>query len=154
MTSSCHIQVFSPIESVVCLMLSLLPIIEMNLEIEILLKVIKIAQGSKILPVSITTRPSADMKSKLLRTIGDFQSHLLAITSSLSTSDRIESEICFYRLLQEYTPIFSTLPIPACVWRRAREIVRTNQEFCQLIGYHRSSLETESKCIYRLWNDS
>ncbi|KAH9810455.1 hypothetical protein DFH28DRAFT_1085695 [Melampsora americana] len=97
--------------------------------------------------------PSADTKSGLLRTIGDFQPRLLAITSSLSTSDKIESELCFYRLLQEYTPIFSTLPIPACVWRRTGEIVKTNQQFCQLIGYHRSSFEIEPKCIYELWND-
>lgn len=71
----------------------------------------------------------------------------------LSPSDMIESETCFYRYLQEYTPIFSTLPIPACVWRRTGEIVKSNSQFGDLVGMSRESLEGTQKCIYELWNE-
>ncbi|KAG0152503.1 hypothetical protein CROQUDRAFT_70717 [Cronartium quercuum f. sp. fusiforme G11] len=94
-----------------------------------------------------------DSKQKLLRILAEVQPAILAVTSTLSPSDKIESDLCYHRLLQEYTPIFSTLPIPACVWRRTGEIVKTNSQFCELIGMTRDGLEGAQKSIYELWND-
>jgi PAS domain-containing protein len=43
-------------------------------------------------------------------------------------------EEAFERLMLDYDRVFSSMAIPACLWRRTGEIYKGNREFAELVG--------------------
>jgi PAS domain-containing protein len=43
-------------------------------------------------------------------------------------------EEAFERLMLDYDRVFSSMGIPACLWRRTGEIYKGNREFAELVG--------------------
>lgn len=55
-----------------------------------------------------------------------------AIASGLTDLDLVFIEEAFERLLLDYDRVFSSMGIPACLWRRTGEIYKGNKEFAAL----------------------
>ena len=53
-------------------------------------------------------------------------------------------EEAFERLMLDYDRVFSSMGIPACLWRRTGEIYKGNHEFAELVGVEASMLRDVS----------
>lgn len=73
-----------------------------------------------------------------------------AIASSLTDLDLVLIEEAFERLLLDYDRVFSTMGIPACLWRRTGEIYKGNKEFADLVGVSIDSLRDGKLAIYEV----
>lgn len=82
--------------------------------------------------------------------LGLTRGNLQAIASSLTDLDLILIEEAFERLLLDYDRVFSTMGIPACLWRRTGEIYKGNKEFADLIGVSIDSLRDGRLAIYEV----
>jgi hypothetical protein len=67
--------------------------------------------------------------------------------------DLVFVEESFERLLLEYDRIFSSLGIPACLWRRTGDIYKSNKEFASLVGIPVEQLANGETCIYELFTE-
>ena len=54
--------------------------------------------------------------------------------------DLVFIEEAFERLMLEYDRYFSSMGIPACLWRRTGEVYKGNREFAELVGVEGSML--------------
>ena len=73
-------------------------------------------------------------KQRILRTLGAFRPTFRAISQNLKDVDLVLVEEFFERLLLDYDRVFTSMAIPACLWRRTGEIYRGNKEFAALIN--------------------
>ncbi|CAI2166223.1 4510_t:CDS:2 [Funneliformis geosporum] len=73
-------------------------------------------------------------KQRILSSLGTFRPAFRNIAQTLTDIDLVLVEENFERLLLDYDRVFSSMGIPACLWRRTGEIYKGNKEFALLIG--------------------
>jgi len=69
---------------------------------------------------------------------------VIRICLRLLFKDLIFIEEAFERLMLDYDRVFSSMGIPACLWRRTGEIYKGNHEFAELVGVEASMLRDVS----------
>jgi hypothetical protein len=79
-------------------------------------------------------------RQRILRTLGVFRPTFRAISQNLKDVDLVLVEEFFERLLLDYDRVFTSMAIPACLWRRTGEIYRGNKEFAALINVNLDEL--------------
>lgn len=77
---------------------------------------------------------STDSRQRILKPLSTFRPAFRAIAKRLTDVDLILVEEAFERLLLDYDRVFTSMAIPACLWRRTGEIFRGNKEFAALIN--------------------
>lgn len=60
---------------------------------------------------------------------------------------------CKYTTDSVIDRVFSTMGIPACLWRRTGEIYKGNKEFAELVGVPIESLRDGKLAIYELMEE-
>ncbi|KAF9947023.1 hypothetical protein BGZ65_009201 [Modicella reniformis] len=73
-----------------------------------------------------------------------------SVAQSLMDIDLVHVEEAFERLLLDYDRVFSSMGIPACLWRRTGEIYKGNKEFAALVSVPLEMLREGRLCIYEL----
>ena len=112
-------------------------------------------------------------RQRIVNSLGKFRPHFRAVAQSLTDMDLVLVEEAFERLLlvrlclslfiqyaprwayiydrlQDYDRVFSSMGIPACLWRRSGEIYKGNEEFAKLIGVPTETLREGRMCIYEV----
>ena len=79
-------------------------------------------------------------RQRILRTLGVFRPTFRNISQNLKDVDLVLVEEYFERLLLDYDRVFTSMAIPACLWRRTGEIYRGNKEFAALINVNLEEL--------------
>jgi hypothetical protein len=79
-------------------------------------------------------------RQRILRTLSVFRPTFRAISQNLKDVDLVMVEEFFERLLLDYDRVFTSMAIPACLWRRTGEIYRGNKEFAALINVNLDEL--------------
>lgn len=77
---------------------------------------------------------SASTRQRILNVMGTFRPAFRSVAQSLTDIDLILVEEAFERLLLDYDRVFSSMGIPACLWRRTGEIYKGNKEFATLLN--------------------
>lgn len=75
------------------------------------------------------------------------------IAKSLKDIDLILVEENFERILLSYDRVFTSMSMPACIWRRTGEIYRANKEFASLVNCPVNLLRDGKLAIYELMNE-
>ncbi|CAG8434688.1 3905_t:CDS:2 [Scutellospora calospora] len=89
-------------------------------------------------------------RQRILSSLGTFRPSFRNVAQSLTDIDLVMVEGAFERLLLDYDRVFSSMGIPACLWRRTGEIYKGNKEFASLVGVSVDSLKDGHLCIYEL----
>ncbi|KAG0240143.1 hypothetical protein BGX31_002213 [Mortierella sp. GBA43] len=89
-------------------------------------------------------------RQRILNVMGTFRPAFRAIAQALTDIDLVLVEEAFERLLLDYDRVFSSMGIPACLWRRTGEIYKGNKEFAALVGVPLEMLREGRLCIYEL----
>ncbi|KAJ3300783.1 hypothetical protein HK104_003753 [Borealophlyctis nickersoniae] len=92
-------------------------------------------------------------RQRVLAVMGLFRPRFRWIAQSLTDIDLVLVEEAFERLLLEYDRVFSSMGIPACLWRRTGEIYKANREFALLVGMPIENLKDGKVCIYELMSE-
>ncbi|KAI8815372.1 hypothetical protein BJ742DRAFT_783370 [Cladochytrium replicatum] len=90
---------------------------------------------------------------RILTVMGTFRPRFRRVAQSLTDIDLVLVEEAFERLLLEYDRVFSSMGIPACLWRRTGEIWKSNKEFANLVGVGIDRLREGRTCIYELMTE-
>ncbi|KAI8890999.1 hypothetical protein K501DRAFT_235927 [Backusella circina FSU 941] len=93
---------------------------------------------------------SASSRQRILNVMGTFRPAFRSVAQSLTDIDLILVEEAFERLLLDYDRVFSSMGIPACLWRRTGEIYKGNKEFAALVNVPIEYLREGRLCIYEL----
>ncbi|KAI8646910.1 hypothetical protein BD408DRAFT_409417 [Parasitella parasitica] len=93
---------------------------------------------------------SASTRQRILNVMGTFRPAFRSVAQSLTDIDLILVEEAFERLLLDYDRVFSSMGIPACLWRRTGEIYKGNKEFASLVNVPFENLREGRLCIYEL----
>ena len=91
-------------------------------------------------------------RQRVLRPLSVFRPAFRAIAQSLTDLDLVIVEESFERLLLDYDRNFTSMAIPACVWRRTGEIYRGNKEFAALVNVSLDQLRDVSDQNWHLYN--
>ncbi|KAF9942478.1 hypothetical protein BGZ75_003577 [Mortierella antarctica] len=89
-------------------------------------------------------------RQRILNVMGTFRPAFRAVAQSLTDIDLVLVEEAFERLLLDYDRVFSSMGIPACLWRRTGEIYKGNKEFAALVNVPLEMLREGRLCIYEL----
>ncbi|KAI8888156.1 hypothetical protein K501DRAFT_282884 [Backusella circina FSU 941] len=93
---------------------------------------------------------AACSRQRILNVMGTFRPAFRSVAQSLTDVDLILVEEAFERLLLDYDRVFSSMGIPACLWRRTGEIYKGNKEFAALVNIPIDQLREGRLCIYEL----
>jgi len=93
---------------------------------------------------------SPNSRQRILNVMGTFRPAFRHVAQSLTDIDLILVEEAFERLLLDYDRVFSSMGIPACLWRRTGEIYKGNKEFAALVGVPIEQLRDGLLCIYEM----
>ncbi|KAG0168128.1 Transcription factor [Apophysomyces sp. BC1034] len=96
------------------------------------------------------TNMTASSRQRILNVMGTFRPAFRSVAQSLTDIDLILVEEAFERLLLDYDRVFSSMGIPACLWRRTGEIYKGNKEFASLVKVPIENLREGRLCIYEL----
>ncbi|KAG0268520.1 Transcription factor, partial [Linnemannia exigua] len=89
-------------------------------------------------------------RQRILNVMGTFRPAFRNVAQSLTDIDLVLVEEAFERLLLDYDRVFSSMGIPACLWRRTGEIYKGNKEFAALVNVPLEMLREGRLCIYEL----
>ncbi|KAI8360040.1 hypothetical protein B0O80DRAFT_438246 [Mortierella sp. GBAus27b] len=89
-------------------------------------------------------------RQRILNVMGTFRPAFRSVAQSLTDIDLVLVEEAFERLLLDYDRVFSSMGIPACLWRRTGEIYKGNKEFASLVNVPLEMLREGRLCIYEL----
>ncbi|KAG0250953.1 hypothetical protein DFQ27_009122 [Actinomortierella ambigua] len=89
-------------------------------------------------------------RQRILNVMGTFRPAFRSVAQSLTDIDLVLVEEAFERLLLDYDRVFSSMGIPACLWRRTGEIYKGNKEFAALVNVPLEMLREGRLCIYEL----
>lgn len=92
-------------------------------------------------------------KARILRPLSVFRPAFRAVAQSLKDVDLVMVEEAFERMLLDYDRVFTSMAIPACLWRRTGEIYRGNKEFAGLVEVNVEDLRDGKLAIYELMSE-
>src|SRR5271156_5679729 len=85
-------------------------------------------------------------KQRIVKPLSVFRPAFRAVARSLKDVDLVLVEEAFERMLLDYDRVFTSMAIPACLWRRTGEIYRGNKEFAALINVNLDELRDVFPC--------
>ncbi|CCE63807.1 hypothetical protein TPHA_0F03260 [Tetrapisispora phaffii CBS 4417] len=118
-----------------------------------LLKPYDYAAGYKRLQLYMDRYMNQESKLRILKPLSIIRPAFRAIAKSLKDMDLILIEERFERMLLSYDRVFTSMSIPACLWRRTGEIYRGNKEFASLVGCTVDQLREGNLAIYELMSE-
>ena len=92
-------------------------------------------------------------RQRILKPLQIFRPAFRAIARTLKDVDLVLVEESFERMLLDYDRVFTSMAIPACLWRRTGEIYRGNKEFALLVGVSTDDLKDGKLAIYELMSE-
>ncbi|ODQ63375.1 hypothetical protein NADFUDRAFT_9084, partial [Nadsonia fulvescens var. elongata DSM 6958] len=92
-------------------------------------------------------------RQRILAPISNIRPAFRAIAQSLHDVDLVLVEEAFERMLLDYDRVFTSMAIPACLWRRTGEIYRGNKEFAGLVEVSVDDLRDGKLAIYELMSE-
>lgn len=92
-------------------------------------------------------------RQRILKPLLVFRPAFRAIARTLKDVDLVLVEESFERMLLDYDRVFTSMAIPACLWRRTGEIYRGNKEFALLVGVVTDDLKDGKLAIYELMSE-
>lgn len=92
-------------------------------------------------------------RQRILKPLSIFRPAFRAIARTLKDVDLVLVEEAFERMLLDYDRVFTSMAIPACLWRRTGEIYRGNKEFAQLVEVNADALKDGKLTIYELMSE-
>ncbi|KAL7665294.1 Zn(2)-C6 fungal-type domain-containing protein [[Candida] zeylanoides] len=92
-------------------------------------------------------------RQRILKPLSVFRPAFRAIARTLKDVDLVLVEESFERMLLDYDRVFTSMAIPACLWRRTGEIYRGNKEFASLVGVSTDDLKDGKLAIYELMSE-
>lgn len=96
---------------------------------------------------------SPESHKRILQPLSSIRPAFRSIARSLKDVDLVLVEEAFERLLLSYDRVFTSMSMPACLWRRTGEIYRANKEFASIVGYTVDDLRDGKLAIYELMNE-
>ncbi|KAJ3041537.1 hypothetical protein HDV00_009012 [Rhizophlyctis rosea] len=96
---------------------------------------------------------SAPSRQRILNVMGLFRPQFRSVAQCLTDIDLVLVEEAFERLLLDYDRVFSSMGMPAALWRRTGEIYKANREFGALVGLPMEDLRNGVVCIYELMSE-
>lgn len=118
-----------------------------------LLKPYNYARGYQRLQTYMDNHMAASSRQRILKPLSLFRPGFRAIAKSLKDIDLILVEENFERMLLDYDRVFTSMAIPACLWRRTGEIYRGNKEFASLVEVSIDDLKNGKLTIYELMTE-
>lgn len=92
-------------------------------------------------------------RQRILKPLSIFRPAFRAIARTLKDVDLVLVEESFERMLLDYDRVFTSMAIPACLWRRTGEIYRGNKEFASLVGVSTDDLKDGKLAIYEVMSE-
>lgn len=92
-------------------------------------------------------------RQRIMKPLLIFRPEFRAIARTLKDVDLVLVEENFERVLLDYDRVFTSMAIPACLWRRTGEIYRGNKEFASLVGVTTDDLKDGKLAIYELMSE-
>lgn len=92
-------------------------------------------------------------KQRILKPLSTIRPAFRAIARSLKDVDLVLVEEAFERMLLSYDRVFTSMSMPACLWRRTGEIYRANKEFASLVDCTVDELRDGKLAIYELMTE-
>ncbi|KAG0377789.1 hypothetical protein BGX24_005465 [Mortierella sp. AD032] len=114
------------------------------------LKPYNYVNGYSRLQKYMDTNMSNISRQRILNVMGTFRPAFRNVAQTLTDIDLVLVEEAFERLLLDYDRVFSSMGIPACLWRRTGEIYKGNKEFAALVNVPLEMLREGRLCIYEL----
>ncbi|KAH3670917.1 hypothetical protein OGAPHI_000628 [Ogataea philodendri] len=118
-----------------------------------LLKPYNYAKGYQRLQTYMDNHMAASSRQRILKPLSTFRPGFRAIAKTLKDIDLILVEENFERMLLDYDRVFTSMAIPACLWRRTGEIYRGNKEFASLVEVSIDDLKNGKLTIYELMTE-
>ena len=111
------------------------------------------AKGYARLQNYMDNHMNASSRQRILKPLSIFRPAFRAIARTLKDVDLVLVEENFERMLLDYDRVFTSMAIPACLWRRTGEIYRGNKEFASLVGVLADDLKDGKLAIYELMSE-
>lgn len=111
------------------------------------------AQGYSRLQNYIDRYMNQSSKQRILKPLSTIRPAFRAIARSLKDVDLVLVEEGFERMLLSYDRVFTSMSMPACLWRRTGEIYRANKEFGSLVDCTVDDLRDGKLAIYELMTE-
>lgn len=92
-------------------------------------------------------------RQRILKPLSIFRPAFRAIAQTLIDVDLVLVEEAFERMLLDYDRVFTSMAIPACLWRRTGEIYRGNKEFAALVEVPVEDLRDGKIAIYEVLSE-
>ncbi|KAM3163679.1 Zn(2)-C6 fungal-type domain-containing protein [Lachancea thermotolerans] len=118
-----------------------------------LLRPYNYAQGYARLQTYMDKHMDFLSKQRILKPLSIIRPEFRAIARSLKDVDLILVEESFERMLLSYDRVFTSMSMPACLWRRTGEIYRGNKEFASLVDCKVDDLRDGKLAIYELMTE-
>lgn len=118
-----------------------------------LLKPYNYAAGYTRLQAYMNEHMSAESQRRVLQPLNSIRPAFRSIARSLKDVDLVLVEEGFERMLLSYDRVFTSMSMPACLWRRTGEIYRANKEFASLAGVTVDDLRDGRLAIYELMTE-
>ena len=118
-----------------------------------LLKPYNYAKGYQRLQTYMDKYMATSSRARILKPLSTFRPGFRAIAKTLKDIDLILVEESFERMLLDYDRVFTSMAIPACLWRRTGEIYRGNKEFASLVDVSIEDLKNGKLTIYELMTE-
>ncbi|VEU19620.1 DEKNAAC100890 [Brettanomyces naardenensis] len=118
-----------------------------------LLKPYNYAKGYQRLQNYMDNHMAVSSRQRILKPLSTFRPGFRAIAKTLKDIDLILVEENFERMLLDYDRVFTSMAIPACLWRRTGEIYRGNKEFASLVEVSIDDLKNGKLAIYELMTE-
>lgn len=111
------------------------------------------AQGYSRLQNYMDKYMNQSSKQRILKPLSTIRPAFRAIARSLKDVDLVLVEEGFERMLLSYDRVFTSMSMPACLWRRTGEIYRANKEFASLVDCTVDDLRDGRLAIYELMTE-
>jgi len=118
-----------------------------------LLKPYNYAAGYTRLQDYMKGHMSQESQRRILYPLDSIRPAFRSIAKSLKDVDLVLVEEGFERMLLSYDRVFTSMSMPACLWRRTGEIYRANKEFASLVGVTVDDLRDGKLAIYELMGE-
>lgn len=118
-----------------------------------LLKPYDYAKGYARLQEYMDKYMSHSSKQRILKPLMSIRPAFRTIAKSLKDVDLVLVEESFERMLLSYDRVFTSMSMPACLWRRTGEIYRANKEFASLVDCTVDDLRDGKLAIYELMTE-